>query len=472
MNCRLLFFFAFSISISISLVPSSACDESQMRINLRVHTGPDDVITFSGTLLVSLRDENNGTDVYLRFATGAGNSADSLQMAGKSETLTFQRANLFVKSSQTACLRFFLYSPGYLPGEDITFVNDDETAPAARIVLTPIDRARLYAQANPSTPKPSEIIRASANRLDPVRHKQIRDLLEREARAEEVLEAAGVARKVVNPGLIIPAYIFPPDSGALADKSNKLAQLNASDWRLIEAGVTELSARGIESLVIFNRIASEAKVNLEFQRQIRNISRAGGTPIGYVRLGGGDGKARWYEPLEAVRQQLEAWKGLYPDIKGFFFDTCPVDSARLTGVIEAAKIAKELFPGAMVVLNPGMTPDPGYLNSPFFDAVCSCETNRSISDVPSAPGSVVSLAAILWDHKAKPSETVSQLRAKGYRYLYITDRNDKIDVDGTPGPDDNLQWGRLPTRSVWNDLIASLKSPGSKEQNKAAVKGN
>jgi len=63
MNCRLLFFFAFSISISISLVPSSACDESQMRINLRVHTGPDDVITFSGTLLVSLRDENNGTDV-------------------------------------------------------------------------------------------------------------------------------------------------------------------------------------------------------------------------------------------------------------------------------------------------------------------------------------------------------------------------------------------------------------------------
>ena len=82
-----------------------------MRINLRVNTGPDDVITFKGVLLVRLRDETKASDVYLRFAMRDGESADSLSLESKTETVTFQRSELFIRDSQGAGLRFLLYYP-------------------------------------------------------------------------------------------------------------------------------------------------------------------------------------------------------------------------------------------------------------------------------------------------------------------------------------------------------------------------
>ena len=269
-----------------------------------------------------------------------------------------------------------------------------------------------------------------------------------------------------NSGLILPAYIYPPDLGATADRSNLLAQMNAKDWMTIERDLAKLTQLGVESLVIVNPpVGANVGIDKQYESKIAILRKIKATPIGYVRLGAGSGIDRTYDTVESIKQQLTDWKLRYPQVEGFFFDTCPTDEGSFPKVESMARFAKTLFPKATIVINPGTFPHELYMNCDAIDVVCACETNLGATAVQESPPSEAKTAAILWDCKQNPEAEIATLRAKGFTYFYVTDRNEEIDLDGVEGPDANLQWGRLPTASVWNSLLntlAKLSAPQSR----------
>jgi hypothetical protein len=282
--------------------------------------------------------------------------------------------------------------------------------------------------------------------------------MQSDAAAEEKLETEDDDVELGPLGLILPAYIYPPSAGAIADKANRLAQMNAADWMAIQKTVEELSKDDVRSLVIVNPwIAANASVVPEYSEKITTLRRLGATPIGYVALGRGSGSTRQYDSANIVLQRLRDWKRLYPDIQGIFFDVCPTAMEHFDHVDQLALFARQQFPGAMIVLNPGTIPDPAYLNSANIDVVCTCESNRGAIDAKPASKSSANLAAILWGNRNPLPGEIAQLKQSKYKYVYITDRDPTIDLDGTPGPDDNLQWGRLPSLNVWRELVRLLK---------------
>lgn len=175
-----------------------AADESRssgesglLNLVLRVQTSDESRVSFDGLLLVSVRDRELETRVYLRFQNEDGEAVDTYRFPSKSKAVKLNRNDLFsvnaTKGSQS--LRFLVYAPGYQLGEDLTFVDRDEEQLPVRIVLKSHSELRAIAKKNRKLPKVSRITRTSMTQLGPIRHREILDQMEKEARAVEQLEA-------------------------------------------------------------------------------------------------------------------------------------------------------------------------------------------------------------------------------------------------------------------------------------------
>lgn len=431
---------------------------AEVTVKVSISRSSLDATLFNGTLVMSVRDDLSMSDVFLRFATKDGQSVDSARLQSENEELRIPVSKLFPGNSQESHLRLLVYAPQYVTGRDVTFVKMGEHSIEARVVMESRDAYRRWAKKDDTRPKLSAILREDARHLDPVTHKTLREQMQSDAAEEERLENEEDEIAVGPPGLILPAYIYPPSAGAIADKANRLAQMNAADWMAIQKTVEDLSKDNVRSLVIVNPwIAANASVVPEYSEKITTLRRLGATPIGYVALGHGSGSSRQYDSADVVLQRLRDWKRLYPEIQGIFFDVCPTAREHFDHIDQLALFARQQFPGATIVLNPGTVPEAAYLNSANIDVVCTCESNRGAIDAKPASKSSASLAAILWGNRNPLPAEIAQLKQNKYKYVYITDRDTSIDLDGKPGPDDNLQWGRLPSPGVWSELVKLLR---------------
>lgn len=457
MTRMLLSLLAWSLHAVLPQLVFGLDEGSQVTVKVSISRSAHDATVFNGTLVMSVRDDSSMSDVFLRFATKDGKSVDSARLQSEMEELRIPASDLFLGNSQECHLRLLVYAPQYVTGRDITFVKAGENSIEARVVMESRDAYRRWAKKDDTRPRLSALLREDARHLDPVVHKTLREQMQSDAAEEEKLETEEDIE--IGPlGLILPAYIYPPSAGAIADKANRLAQLNAADWTAIQQAVEELSKANIRSLVIVNPwIAANASIVPEYSEKIRFLRQHGATPLGYVSLGRGSGSTRQYDSANVVLQRLQDWKRLYPDIQGIFFDVCPTAREHFDHVDQLAMFARQQFPGAMIVLNPGTVPDSAYLNSPNVDVVCTCESNQGASVAKPASKSSSNLAAILWGNRNPLPGEIAQLKQNKYKYVYVTDRDTTIDLDGKPGADDNLQWGRLPSVNKWKELVRLLK---------------
>jgi len=414
----------------------------------------DALTSFDGTLVVNFVEA--GALRTMRVPGVSGSLRDSIHLDHTQQEFAIARSEVFGNNQDIAKLSFFVLSSRYMPRIYPTFIRSNESELRAAILLE--SKALYRAKADGvRMPLASVEIRRTANLLDPVTHSELIKQLEEEARIEEELENRQAAVLNEPLSLLLPAYIYPPDPGALADRTNRLAQLNANDWATVEKDVGKLVRLGIECNIIVNPpIGPQAAVDKQYEAKIAMLRKIKARPIGYVRLGEGTGEGRVYDTMESVEQQIAIWWSLYPQIEGFFFDTCPTDEASFDGINKIATSIKQRSPGAKIVINPGAIPHENYLNSKSIDIICAFESNLDAASLAKFPVTNSNLAAILWDSKRSPEAEIATLRPKGFSSFYITDRSDTIDLDGIPGPDANLQWGRLPSLNVWNNLLNSL----------------
>jgi hypothetical protein len=437
--------------------------EETVSFKIDIERDGDASSSFNCTVVVNIVE--NGAIRTLRIPDALGKLLDSIHINQPKHELSIERRRLFIDNEKVAKLRFFVISSRHMPAEFSTWMtmNDGELLVRALIESRESYRARADGV---RVPLASAEIRRFAQMLDPKHHGELLEALEQEAIAEDKFEKWKAARLTEPLSLILPAYIYPPDVGAAVDKSNLLAQMNIKDWVTIERDLAKLTQLGIESLVIVNPpVGENVGIDKQYEAKIAILRNLGAKPLGYVRLGAGSGIERNYDTEESIQQQLTNWKRRYPQVEGFFFDTCPADETSFPKVEGMARFAKSLFPKAKIVINPGTFPDERYMNSDAIDIVCACETNLDASTVKQAPPVDAKLAAILWDAKQNPEEEITTLRAKGFTFFYVTDRNEHVDLDGVQGPDANLQWGRLPSSAIWNNLLNTLARSKVKQSN-------
>ncbi len=449
---HLFIFFIFALGLFFSTTASKGEDPVSFKIDIQ--RDGDASSSFNCTVVINLVEQ--GVIRTLRIPDPLGKLVDSLHINESQHELSVDRSRIFKEGDRVAKFKLFVISSRHMPAEFSTWMTSDDDQLLVRALIESRESYRARAD-GVRVPLASNEIRRFAQTLDPNEHAEIIQGLEQEAATEDKLEKQKAARLHEPLSLILPAYIYPPDPGAAADKTNLLAQMNNKDWMTIETDLAKLSGFGIESLVIVNPpVGPNIGIDKQYQSKIAILRKIGAKPLGYVRLGAGSGVERTYDTPESILQQLDRWKQWYPDVDGFFFDTCPNDEASFPNVETMARHAKTLFPKAKIVINPGVFPHKLYMNSDAIDIVCACETNLDATTVQESPPAEARLAAILWDAKQKPEVDIAALRAKGFTYFYVTDRNEEIDLDGKRGPDDNLQWGRLPSTPVWINLLNTL----------------
>jgi hypothetical protein len=421
---------------------------------LHIERDGDSSTSLSGTLIVNSVENNSVRTI--RIPDSNGKLKDSVRFDKPSHEFTIDGRELFSNEQDVAKLDIFILSSRYMPQRYPATIRTGESELRIETWIQSKEVYREKADGN-RFPMASKEIRRIAKFLDPDTHKEIVKQLEDEAKTEEELENRKAAATQTPLSLLLPAYIYPPDAGALADKTNKLAQLNAKDWQTIETDIAKLVRLGIECNIIVNPpIGPEVTVDRQYEAKISMLRRINARPIGYVKLGDGSGPARVYESPESVEQQINDWRRLYPQIDSFFFDTCPTDEESFANIDKITKSVKQRSPKAKIFINPGTLPHESYLTSKSIDVVCAFESNLEAASLAKFQVSNTNLAAILWNSKLKPENEIAVLRPLGFTCFYITDRNDNIDLDGVSGPDANLQWGRLPSLEVWKNLLNTL----------------
>lgn len=351
-------------------------------------------------------------------------------------------------------LEIWMHSPNFKPWKQTHHWNKRAQRISFQAALDSIQRQVHLAKSGKAS-LPSTDIRSMVEQLKGVVPPSIIEELELEELRAKNLEGRG--QQTI--ALLVPAYIYPSDAGAVRDPSNVLAKLNDQDWKRLISGARRLKANGVSTWVVINPSSGPgSKVDVQYTNVIKELKLAGAQTIGYVSLGQGYGADRQYESLENIKTSISGWLTHYPQVDAFFFDTCPTEETEFAKVSDAASFAKSFDSKRPIFINPGRSPHEKYLNCKEIDAVCLLETNQGTASVVNdLPASRAKLVGLLWESDpATVDKEVVRLRELGMSFVYVTDRNDSIDLDGVAGPDPSLQWGRLPSPPVWNKLIESL----------------
>jgi hypothetical protein len=192
-------------------------------------------------------------------------------------------------------------------------------------------------------PKPPEngIVNKSTGDAAPIDSSSVREV---GVTDESKTAPAGASRRL---RLLVPAYIYPVGEGL-------------KDWqRLFEA------ASKVEIVAIANPNSGPGNErNLDYAAIYTAASKQGITLVGYVST---DYCRR---PQAEIKNDVDTWVHLYPQIRGFFFDQQPPDGRDAVRFAELRDYAKRKIRDPLVITNPGTLCDKAYLAQAVSNVTC------------------------------------------------------------------------------------------------------
>jgi hypothetical protein len=147
--------------------------------------------------------------------------------------------------------------------------------------------------------------------------------------------------------LLVPTYIYPGGDGR-------------KEWqRLIDA------ASKVEIVAIANPNSGPgSERNLDYAAVFTEARNHGVTLVGYVSTDYGK------RPEAEIRNDVDTWIRLYPQIRGFFFDQQPSGSRDTAHFAELRDFVKRKIPDPLVINNPGVLCDEAYLARDVSNVTC------------------------------------------------------------------------------------------------------
>jgi hypothetical protein len=147
--------------------------------------------------------------------------------------------------------------------------------------------------------------------------------------------------------LIVPTYIYPTGDGR-------------KEWqRLLDA------ASKVEIIAIANPDSGPGpERNPDYASIFTEARNQGITVVGYVTTNYGK------RPQPDIKNDIDGWVRLYPQIRGFFFDQQPPERQQVGKFAELRDYAKEKLPDALVITNPGVPCDEAYLSQAVSNVTC------------------------------------------------------------------------------------------------------
>lgn len=242
-------------------------------------------------------------------------------------------------------------------------------------------------------------------------------------------------------GMIITAIVIAitmavPASAAVPSQSIMIpAYKYPTTWQPDAYWDTLVAAGGAKvPLVIINPDSGPgAAQNGDYQEQMRRNKAAGIRQIGYVHT------LYQQRPIAEVKQEIDDWYRLYPDVQGIFLDEIAIDLDRLCYLSQLYNYIKQRSPQQLVVINPGRHIPDAMAN--YADIMVTYETNgnKYINDYVSATSTFETteanhgrIAHIV--HDVTPGDYAQVLalsRDRNAGWLFVTD-------DVMPNPYDVL----------------------------------
>jgi hypothetical protein len=224
---------------------------------------------------------------------------------------------------------------------------------------------------------------------------------------------AGASRRL---RLLVPVYIFPTGEGR-------------RDWqRLFDA------ASKAEIVAIVNPNSGPGDVrNLDYAGIFTEACNQGITLVGYVSTDYGR------RPQVEIKNDIDTWVRLYPQICGFFFDQQPRDSNNAGRFGELRDYAKRKIRDPLVITNPGVPCDEAYLDQAVSNVTCIFVNYQGFDqfEIPATLKAYEPFRFAALPYNIPDAETmrtiVKDAIIKRIGYLYVSDAK----------PPNH--WGKLPT---------------------------
>jgi len=147
--------------------------------------------------------------------------------------------------------------------------------------------------------------------------------------------------------MLVPAYIYPAGAGR-------------KDWqRLIDA------ASKVEIVAIVNPNTGPGdERNLDYAAIFTEASAHGVTLVGYVST------EYAKRPIPAVKNDIDAWIRLYPQIRGFFLDQQSREGSDAAHYAQLRAYIEQKLREPLVITNPGIPCDEAYLAQAISNVTC------------------------------------------------------------------------------------------------------
>ena len=243
---------------------------------------------------------------------------------------------------------------------------------------------------------------------------------------------AVAANSITRLRLLVPAYFHP--SGTAVE-----------EWRrLFDA------AAQVPIVVVVNPASGPGTtVEKAYADLMKNAEKRKVVTVGYLNT---DYAKR---PLEDVKTDIQAWKRLYPAIRGFFFDLQSSGVKDLSYYQALSEYARAQLKDALIVANPGTICDEEYLAKATADVECVFELPDGFGkfELPLWAENHPSdkFAALPYNVEGQDAMRVwvQEALRKKIGYIYITDRK-----GANP-------WGSLP--SYWNDEVEAVRQANQRQ---------
>jgi hypothetical protein len=147
--------------------------------------------------------------------------------------------------------------------------------------------------------------------------------------------------------LLVPAYIYPADDGR-------------KEWQRLFAAASK-----VEIVAIANPSSGPGdERNIDYAAIFTEAKSQGITLVGYVSTD--YGKRAQLE----IKNDVDTWIRLYPQIRGFFFDQQPRERQHAVHFAELRDYVKRKLKDPLLITNPGVPCDEAYLAQDVSNVTC------------------------------------------------------------------------------------------------------
>jgi hypothetical protein len=232
--------------------------------------------------------------------------------------------------------------------------------------------------------------------------------------------------------VLVPAYFYPDGEGL-------------GEWQRLLRAPDPAAV-----VIIANPDSGPGKVaDPNFLRVTAQAREKGFTVIGYVST------KYAKRPPEEVKEDVDRWVRLYPDVQGIFFDEQASGADMVGHYARLYEYTRRQRGLRLVVGNPGTICAEDYLSRPAADVVCLVESSKPFSEFRpprwAADYKAGRFAAVISGTKdpASMKQFVQEMAGRHIGYCYITDET-------LPNP-----WRRLP--SYWEAELAAVRQANDRK---------